>query len=198
MDTNTTIHQTAAMFRWLIPFCALTSSAFAGSGCDDLWFTRNLIFDRAGFCFSSTLGNAVFDNSNCTSNQVDFDERSKQFIKYIRDLETALDCHVDTSRNQLDFNDIAIRFRLQNLPIRDEFESGCLGWQQADQPLYAGRDTASAVIGRITSGDYVLFAYISVSGWSYVTTYEPVWGPLKSGGWMQALEISNACRDWAG
>lgn len=186
------------MFRWLIPFLAVASSAMAGSGCDDLWFTRNLIFDRAGFCFGSPLGDAVFDNSNCTRNQIDFDENTRQFIKYLRDREAQFECNTDTSRTQLDMKDIAIRFRLHNLPIRDEFESGCLGWQQAGQSLYAGRDTSTPVIGHISGGDYVLFAYLPVAGWSYVTTHDPVWGPLKSGGWMQHLQNEINCRDWAG
>jgi len=45
---------------------ALAAPAAALEICDELWFTRNLIYDRAGYCFSSPLGRAVFDNSDCT------------------------------------------------------------------------------------------------------------------------------------
>ena len=40
--------------------------AWALEICDDLWLTRNLIFDRAGYCFGSVLGKSVFDNEGCT------------------------------------------------------------------------------------------------------------------------------------
>ena len=51
----------------------IASPAAASDVCHDLWFTRNLIMDRAGYCFGSMLGKATFDNSDCTGKNVSLD-----------------------------------------------------------------------------------------------------------------------------
>jgi hypothetical protein len=43
----------------------------AGNICDQLWYARNAIFDRAGYCFSSARGKAAFDNTGCTGGTPD-------------------------------------------------------------------------------------------------------------------------------
>ena len=51
------------VLTFLLSLCV--TPAFALDHCEEWWFTRNLVFDRAGYCFSSPLGQAVFDNSDC-------------------------------------------------------------------------------------------------------------------------------------
>lgn len=186
------------MGRLLILLSFLATPVFADNGCDDLWFTRNLIFDRAGYCFGSPLGQFVFNNGNCTGTTVTLDVDAKRFVDHIRGLETQYGCVVDTNRSQLDLNDIAIKTRLVDLPVRDQFASGCLGWVGEPVALYAGRNQSSGAIGRIDPGDFVSFAHNPVAGWAYVTTHGANWTTLKSGGWMVANLAENACRDWAG
>lgn len=173
--------------------------AAASEGCDDVWFTRNLIFDRAGYCFGSNLGQAVFDNSDCIGTSVTIAPDQKRIVDEIRALEAQHGCQVDTSRAGLNLIDMAIRRQLRDLPIRDEFESGCLGWLGPVVPLRAGHDGAAAVIGRVEPGDYVSYSHIGTTGWSYVTTHTTNWGTLKSGGWMDQSGVSDAsCAQWAG
>ena len=49
----------SAMKRLALLCALLASPAAASDVCDDLWFTRNLIMDRAGYCFGSVLGRAA-------------------------------------------------------------------------------------------------------------------------------------------
>ncbi len=54
------------LFYFAFSFVITTQSAFAElSYCDDLWFTRNLILNRAGECIITPQAEALFDNSDC-------------------------------------------------------------------------------------------------------------------------------------
>ena len=170
----------------------------AADGCDDLWFTRNLIMDRAGYCFGSALGRAVFDNSDCIGKAVTLPPGAAEKVAEIRALESQHQCRVDTGATTLDVQDIDIRRKLHVLPIRDEFESACIGWRQGITPLRASPDAGSPVIGRLRDGDTMLYSHLSVEGWSYVTVYAPNSGPLVSGGWLGAKTSEKSCKSWAG
>ncbi len=158
----------------------------AADGCVDVWFTRNLIMDRAGYCFGSPLGQALFDNSDCTGAQIQLDPASQALVSRIRALEAQHGCQIDTSRHSLDIEDIAFRRVLRDLPIRQDGQWGCLGWTAAETPLYDGYTEPLGAIGQVTPGDYVLFEHEGVAGgnWVYVTVHHPSWGAFKSAGWM--------------
>jgi len=175
----------------------LTASASANNGCHDLWFTRNLIMDRAGYCFGSQLGQAVFDNGDCKGKQVSLDADATQLVDRIRALEKKYGCSVNTKGKQLDVKDISIRKRLTDLPIVDEFPKGCLGWQGPTTPLYAGQAISPAVLAEIERGDYISFKHLPVGDWTYVTVADPDW-TIKGGGWMSATVNESSCKAWAG
>ena len=173
--------------------------AMAQNACDDVWFTRNLHFDRAGYCFGSVLGRALFDNSDCTGSDITLDPEIKRQVEDIRRLEAVHGCKVDTARSTLEIADIQIRRRLRDLPIRDEFESGCLGWFGEGAPLRASHDDGAEIIGEVEMGDYVLFSFQPVDGWSYVTTHHHDFSGLKAGGWVpNSVFPQEACAEWAG
>lgn len=189
-------------FLLILPLILMAAPLHAESGCEDIWFTRNLIMDRAGYCFGSPLGQAMFDNSDCIGKQVQPDPYFQPVITEILRLEREHGCRVDTSRRWLDIADIAYRRVLTDLPVRDEFESGCLGWTGPVTPLYTGHHEPFRELGQITPGDYVHFAYYSAhgadrAGWTYVTVHQPVWGDLKSAGWLY-WQGETPCADFAG
>ena len=175
----------------------LPGPLMAESGCEDIWFTRNLIMDRAGYCFSSPLGAALFDNSDCTGTQISLDPAAQAQVARIRALEAQHGCQVDTNRTWMDMPDMAFRKALTVLPIRTEGEWGCLGWTGAAAPLYSGYYEPFHAIGQVGPGDYVSFAYENVGDWIYVTTYAPVWGAFRSAGWLY-WPGEKPCADAAG
>jgi hypothetical protein len=189
--------------RYVIALFAVLAAmpAAATELCEDLWFTRNQIMDRAGYCFGSTLGKAMFDNDGCTGKSVTLSAKAQQQVAEIRRLEGSLQCKVDTSRSALELVDLATRRQLIDLPIHDEFESGCIGWQEAPADLHAGHKSTSPVIGRIEPGDDVLYShytYPPVEGWAYVTIWSGGWGDFKSAGWLGVRTSENSCRQFAG
>ncbi len=183
----------------LLMLALLASPAHAQDACYDVWFTRNLHFDRAGYCFDSPLGQAIFDNSDCTGTSITLTPQAKQQVDEIKQLEAMHGCQVDTNRTSLEISDIATRRQLRDLPIRDEFESGCLGWQGRPVSLHAGTGPDTPEIGRIEPGDYVLFSFLPVGDWSYVTVHTHDFSALKSGGWAPSSTFQeDNCTDWAG
>ncbi len=175
----------------------MPSFAAASDGCHDLWFTRNLIMDRAGYCFGSPLGKAVFDNSDCSGKSISLDARSKRLVGRIQSLEKQYACAVDTKSERLEIDDLFVRFRLVDLPVAEEFPGGCLGWLGPETTLYTGRSSDLPPIGRIGRGDYVGFFHVPEGGWTYVTVADPGW-VVKGGGWMRGDFGTVDCRDWAG
>ncbi|MFS4580336.1 DUF4453 domain-containing protein [Phaeobacter sp. C3_T13_0] len=171
--------------------------ALAQDGCDDLWFTRNLIMDRAGYCFGTALGQSVFDNGDCLGKSVALDPHSNRLVQEIRGLEQYHRCKVDTGRRQLTLDDTHLRRFLVDLPIRDEFEGACLGWLSEPVPLYSGHSSGTARIGMIRTGDIVGYAHLQVGSWSYVTTHSSDWR-VKSGGWYDRSATPENCRKHAG
>lgn len=183
----------------LLALCiaALGSPVFADSFCDELWFTRNLVFDRAGYCFGSTLGQSVFDNRDCISQDVSISPPDKVFVDEVRVMESEFNCAVDTGRRALTFHGQSFRRAIAHLPLPSEFESACLGWKAATENLRAGRSEQAAVVGQILQGDNVTFSHVPIGNWEFVQIYRG--DVLTVEGWVQwAFNEPGRCEGWAG
>lgn len=174
--------------------------AYAVDLCEELWYTRNQIIDKAGYCFGSPLGKAMFDNADCTGKSVTLSAAANQQIAELKRLEAEHQCKVDTNQQSLDILDLGARRRLTDLPMPTEYESGCIGWKVQSEPLYAGHSEGTPTIGKIEQGDDVLYshyAYPQLDGWAYVTVWAGGWGAFKSAGWLRERGSDN-CREYAG
>jgi len=187
--------------RILLPLLLVIAATEARAGaCDDLWFTRNLIIDRAGYCFGSPLGQSMFDNGDCVGKQITVAPDDRRLVERVQAMERQLGCAVDTGRTHLDLPDIAIRRRLRDLPVADEYESGCIGWREPVTPLYAGRSPFTEIVGRIEPGDDVRYSHWTTDDdrWIYVTVWASGWGAFRSAGWTDFRTNESSCRHWAG
>lgn len=166
--------------------------------CEDLWFTRNQVMDRAGYCFESNLARSVFDNSDCIGQDVRLAPDQEALVAEIRALEAEIGCRVNTRGTVLDLEDIGIRQSLIDLPVLDTLAGGCLGWLGPPRPLHAGRSQTTPVIGLIEPGDFVRYNHRLDDGWFYVTTHGPSWSGLRAGGWQAGDLTTVTCADFAG
>lgn len=167
--------------------------------CDDLWLSRNQLFDRAGYCFSSPLGRAVFDNAGCTGTDVALPASDAELLDHIRAMEAELGCAVDTSRTALDVENVDLRLRLEVVVARSEFASGCLGWQGAPIALHAGPRAGSPLLSEVLAGDDIVWEYDAVpwpDGWSFITSYRD--GVQTGLGWTDADIDQSLCTGLAG
>ncbi len=163
------------------------SPAAAWSPCDELWFTRNLIYDRAGYCFTSDLGRAVFDNADCTGSEVRLDAPAAAAVAAIEGYEQELSCAIDTGRRSLDVADLPARRALIDLPVPSPFASACYGWRGGPITLHSGRSEGTPVTGTIRPGDDLVWTFDGEAGWAFVLSQqvpgqmgwyrEPAYGP---------------------
>lgn len=167
--------------------------------CDELWFARNQILDRAGYCFSTPLARAVFSRDDCVGEDVPLSAQELALIAELRSVEQLLRCEVDTTRTALAFDDLEIRRRVRDTPILDpEASAGCIGWRGAQTMLRAGRAAHHDVIGRIEPGDIIIFEYVPVEGWQYIRARDER-GVVKSAGWLELEDFTTLeCDGWAG
>jgi len=178
-------------------FSLLASPVLASDACHDLWFTRNAVIDRAGYCFGSPLGQAVFSNGDCIGKSVSLPPQAERMVALVKEMESRFDCRVNNKQTYLDLDDLFLRFQLWDLPVRDEYESACLGWLGPVMGLRAGHRPDAPLVGQIDPGDYVNYAHIPVGSWAYVTTSGPDW-QVTSGGWLDTALYQEQCRDYAG
>lgn len=167
--------------------------------CQDLWFTRNQLFDRAGYCFKTPLGRAVFDNSDCTTSNAQLSSPDWQKVEIIRSLESDYGCAIDTSRGGLDIPLVGLRFELEDIPIISEFASGCLGWFGPPVPLYAGHRPGAPLFGYANPGDDIVWEYEypgMPAGWEFITVYQN--GVQVMLGWSNTVIDHGLCTNLAG
>ena len=183
--------------RYLIVLFALLSApAQALEYCDELWLTRNLVFDRAGYCFNSVLGQAVFDNTGCDAAGVTLSEADKALVAKAFLAEHEQDCDVDTDQDFLAVPQLKQRLGLVDAPFPTIDESACVGWQGARMELRGERFEDGAVIGAVRKGDALLFQFEDVDGWSFVQVLQN--GVPAGMGWAKIDFESMACDALAG
>ena len=181
-----------------LAFALLAAAAAADPFCDDLWFSRNQLYARAGYCFASPLGKAVFGNAGCTGTEVRLRPGEAQLVAQVKALEAETGCKVDPGRTVLEVDNIALRLRLEVPVVRSEFASGCLGWTGGPLALLAGPDDASAPIARIETGDDIAWEYEAApwpEGWSFLTGYRN--GTQTALGWHRDID-QGLCTGTAG
>lgn len=169
-------------------------TAMADDLCDTLWFTRNLVFDRAGYCFASPLGQAYF-SAECTEGSPELDARDAALVARLRAVEAEWDCDVDTSRTELSPFDTQVMMFMEDLPVPTGYESACLGWKGEMLMLRAAPSDAAQPTGFVRPGDDLIAEHQDLEGWSFYSMT-----PQGQGlGWVPTPEWSDAtCTGLAG
>ena len=172
------------LFLSALALAALPQTAPANTFCDTFWISRNMIFHRAGFCFSSVLGQELFGNAGCTTTAPALSDADRTAVARMHEVEQQ-NCRMDTSRGptaqQRQIHaDLA---RLIDLPEPDELGWGCLGYRGAPFTLHAGTSAAAPVLGTVSPGQFVYSEHWSRNGWSYYSVTNGPGLPPVAAGW---------------
>ncbi|MEM8838535.1 MAG: DUF4453 domain-containing protein [Pseudomonadota bacterium] len=177
------------VFGLSLGLLALMQTARADPYCLELWFDRNAIFDRAGYCFNSSLGKTVFDNSDCISQNVQLSGEAERQVGEIRREERANGCG-RPNFTSFDLQEVIpllrLRWQLEEWPRRDIAGSACIGYNGPQQlALRARPSTNSRILGTIEVGDDISYNhYPKNETWSFVTTRDGASGQAKALGWF--------------
>ncbi|WP_340261049.1 DUF4424 family protein [Roseobacter sp. HKCCA0882] len=71
------------------------SNVQQGDVCRSLWFERNEIFNRYGYCFTSVSGQAVFDNSDCSTNIPKLSDADEFRVSELSVIEQESGCSIE-------------------------------------------------------------------------------------------------------
>ena len=129
--------------------------AFGRASCESLWIERNQILNVAGYCFETALGQAVFDNGDCTVGRPNLSERALTNISNLEQAELGRLCDVNTGVDQ-----ISVHGRYG--PLRFGAGGLTLGrWPEMLQTLdvfpdITGRERSCTVMGLSADGDNFL------------------------------------------
>ena len=168
--------------------------------CNRLWYMRNLVMDRAGYCFGSALGEALFDNSDCVGGDIRLSPNDSRQVAKMKALEDQEGCRVNTKARTLDLfgENPAVLRRLRDMPMPGWGSGGCT-WAGAPIPLFDGYSSGSVQIGQIRAGDRLSFEYESEGKWSAVSTSGSK-GEQDILGWFDHTKYNTErnCTDWAG
>ncbi len=176
---------------------ASATSAYSEEICNDLWFARNSIFQAAGYCFGSQLGQSLFDNAECTTSTPTLDARDRQKVSLIKQREAELGCQVETGSTAFELTALSVRKVLTHQPVRADYESACIGWQGPETRVFAGKSDETPV-GSIGAGDNVLYSHQEENGWFFVTIYTSQdFSELKGAGWLDG-SVEQVCEAYAG
>ena len=177
-----------SLFLTLLPGAVLAD-------CASMWVTRNMVFDRAGYCFGSNLGKALFDNGGCIGKDVRLSSADQDFVDYTKEMETMFECNIDTSRRTLNLPLLNQWLQLIDLPRRDYGGSGCLGYLGQPVTLRSGIG-GGRVLGQVNPGDDIIFNHWDQAGRSFVTVMRN--NREVSLGWADLRMDQLPCRQFAG
>ncbi|MBY8976951.1 DUF4453 domain-containing protein [Rhodobacteraceae bacterium NNCM2] len=189
----------------LLSLCLLSTPAsaevweYGPEDCNVLWFMRNLIMDRAGYCFGSNLGKAIYDNGDCKGTEVSLTAAQQQQVGKIRKLEKEIGCKVNTGQTQLKGYKIDAIRRLRDMPLPDNGGSACT-WAGAPLDIYDGYSKGSSVMGQLSPGDRIGFGWIGEGDWNVIGISAGGPGGPESLGWldMGKANFEASCTNWAG
>lgn len=147
----------------MMPFGAVAQS------CEHFWAARNLVMDAAGQCFSSALGQAVFDNEGCSS--ASLTDAEAQMVAWISAQESAAGCAIDASTTVPGPAVLTVLDQYRGLTAIP-FEAGtinrCANYRGAELVARTGLRRDARVIGIPLQGATLHFSDRAFDGWVFV------------------------------
>jgi hypothetical protein len=178
----------------------LSGPAAALDYCEDAWLTRNLIIDRYGYCFNSGLGQALFDNSDCSTSQPALSAQDTELVTRIREGEAQVGCSINTGAGPSPAMREAHAFynSLQDIPAADHLGWACWGYHGAPMPIRSGASDTAPVIGTLQPGQGMVSEYWPRGAFIFATIVTGPSGAVLGQGWMRAGITDADCDQVAG
>ena len=85
----------AGLIAGLIAGLTGLAPAASAASCWDLWYERNAIYDQNGYCFSTSLGQRTFDNSDCWTKNPTLSPWEQKRVAQIKAEERRRGCKVN-------------------------------------------------------------------------------------------------------
>lgn len=167
----------------------LGTGAFANSACDDLWLSRNVIYDLHGYCFGSTLGKKIFDNTGCTTVEPELPAELNERVQRLWARAEKMSCAANQGRSSISVYNLESRKSLLYQPVASETESACLGFQENPIALYDAPIGDAIHIGTVNTGDDIAWFHQDENNWAFITILKRADGSTPISGWSKQREF---------
>lgn len=186
-----------ALFLSMAPLAA-QSQQF--SFCETAWVTRNMIFDRAGHCFGSALGQNLFNNADCTVSGPTLSPELAEFVAWAREEETRVGCNLPTGQGAWPSIRAAFDFYNQfwTVPLPLDGGSACWGYHGAAVPVRLGASHDAPQIGSLSPGQSYVSVHFGAHNWDFITVMTGPSGQDIVTGWAQPEFALDVCDQVAG
>ena len=95
MKVQTAFKICVAVALMIVPQISFAGDNPGGDDCYDLWYARNEIYKRNGYCFQTRLAMETFGNSGCYTRAPRFTRAEQSTIEAIRRKERQRSCRVN-------------------------------------------------------------------------------------------------------
>lgn len=163
--------------------------------CETAWFARNLFYAKAGHCFDTPLGRAVF-GERCEG-AATLGPDAQRRIEEIRAYEVSgRGCTVNSENETFERLDaLALRRRLDVHPLRSGEESSCGDWRGEPLVLRAAPSSTARIVGTVEPGENIGYSHQWEGSWEMVEVYAPrpdARSELVALGWLDGGTVDNA------
>ena len=95
MKVQTAFKICAVFALMIVPQISFAGDNSRGDDCYDLWYARNEIYKRNGYCFQTRLAMETFGNGSCYTRAPRFTRTDQLTIEAIRRKERQRNCRVN-------------------------------------------------------------------------------------------------------
>lgn len=155
--------------------------AYADTACEDLWFSRNVIYDAHGYCFGSPLGKAMFDNTGCTTVDPELSPELAKRVAQNWARYNAMECNVDQSQAEIAIYNRETRAQIMAQPIAAEFGDLCQTFGGPETALMNAPADSAEKLGAINVGDMLGLLHEPENDWHFITVLNSQTGKPVSG-----------------
>jgi hypothetical protein len=168
-----------ALASCLVTSIATPSHAWIETACDEAWLIQGIVLDRLGYCFSSRLGEAYFNEDGCWTTDPELPDHVESLFEKLRETMTDLECEINISRRVLDEFNENMYFDLDVLPAVGAWQTACIDWQGEQQVLRAAPREDAYITGFVRNGDDVEMNHYELDGWDFVISGDDFgWAPV--------------------
>lgn len=165
--------------------------------CETLWYERNAIFSEGGLCYRSTLGQSLFDNSNCTlqrGGDVFLTQEQRQRISNILTQERALSCSINTSQPPSSaLRDLILQeSSAPETTLAQEEQNPLQAFVTcSDAPINAWQTPKAETLIAVLSSQEPVQTPPSDPNWHQILIEKPGWEPQTA--WIPVTAVAQNC-----
>lgn len=152
--------------------------------CEALWLSRNAVLDDAGQCFPSPLGQAVFDNTGCSSVAFLLPGATRA-VDALTEYEANLECKIETGDTTVAAAmraELALYEELAVMPVENGEQTLCTAYRGEPFWTYGGTGSEMGSVELVQTGQTLRFSGVGIGDYRFARVFDD--GDEVARGWV--------------